>query len=200
MWYFFSETAIGRMLIRLRHAIPVDPGEHVRRPPYLAIDDPPRVANARGDAFHQLRGSRVHGDEGLALAHARTHRRLDHEACRRIDPVFLARAAGPKLERRETHLQRIDALDITVDIRADGDPGRREGQAPLQVTALRRQHALEPLSAGARAEHLRDIGRDAREVAHLPRHPQADLEQLLVALTGQRIERLLHLERVADRA
>src|SRR5216110_2978260 len=158
MWYFFSETAIGRMLIRLRHAIPVDPGEHVRRPPYLAIDDPPRVANARGDAFHQLRASRVHGDEGLALAHARTHRRLDHEAGRRVDPILLARAAGPELERRQSDLQRVDALDITVDLRADGDEDRRDGQAPLQAAALRRQHALEPLAAGARAEHLLDIG------------------------------------------
>ena len=51
------------------------------------------ASGAPGDAIDELPRPRVHDDEWLALAYARTDLRFEDEARRRIDLVFLPDAA-----------------------------------------------------------------------------------------------------------
>src|SRR5690348_1542772 len=100
MWYFLPTFAfaIGRMLVRSGDPVLIDPGEHVRRPANVVIDDPPRVAQPRGHAVDELARMGVHRDQGVALHHARAHLRLDDESRRRVDAVLLADPTGAELD------------------------------------------------------------------------------------------------------
>src|ERR1051326_8431697 len=110
MWYFLSAIvpAIGRMLIRAERAVPVDPGQHVRRSRDLVVDDAPRVLHARRDPLDQLLRTRVDDDHGVAAAALGPDLGLDHEPRRRVDPVLLPGPSCPQLDRREPDLERID--------------------------------------------------------------------------------------------
>src|SRR5215510_13445986 len=127
MWYFFSVfvSAIGRMLIRPRNPALVDPGEHVRRPAYLVVDDAPGVGDPRAHALDELLGPRVHGHQPITAAYARPHLRLDDKPRGGIDLVFLANAANTDLGARQADLQRIDGRDMPVPAGLDADPHRR---------------------------------------------------------------------------
>src|SRR5437870_4417916 len=210
-WYFFCSVFIvrpararrqppKRSLSAARDAVLVHAREYVGRLTNLALGQSPGTAESGRHPVDKLLRARVNGDERVTAPHPSSDGSLDDEARRGIDLVFLAHAARAQLERGEAYLERIDRLDVSVGVSLDRDLHRRDRKALPEVTALRGEHALEDLASGPRAQDLLHVGRDVGQRAHLPSYPQAHLEQLLVPFAGERIERLLDLEGVADRS
>src|SRR5260370_1459129 len=149
MWYFFSVTAIGRILIRPRDSVFVAAGQHVGRPAHLVGDQPPRVAQTGSHAVDQLLRARVHGDEWVAGTHTRADRRFDDQARRRIDRVLVAQAARAQLPGGQPALERVERLHVAFSLRGHGDLDGRHRQALFEVAALGGEHALEGLAPGS---------------------------------------------------
>src|SRR5260370_21635474 len=149
MWYFFSVTAIGRILIRPRDSVFVDAGQHVGRPAHLVVDQPPRVAQTGSHAVDQLLRARVHGDEWVAGTHTRADPSFDDQARGRIAPALFAQAARAQLERGQPDLEGVDRLHVAFSLRGHGDLDGRHRQALFEVAALGGEHALEGLAPGS---------------------------------------------------
>src|SRR5260370_5020060 len=151
MWYFFSVTAIGRILIRPRDSVFVDAGQHVGRPAQLLVDQPPRVAQTGSHAVDQLLRARVHGDEWVAGTHTRADRSFDDHARGRIHPLLFAQPAPAQLERGPPDLEGVDRLHVAFSLRGHGDLDARHPPALFDVAALRAHQSPQGLPPRPRA-------------------------------------------------
>src|SRR5229473_3640028 len=138
--------------------------------------------------------------ERLAGSYTGAHRSLDHDAGRRVDRVLLLLAADAQLEPRQPHLQGVDRLHIAIAYSGYRKLDWRHGQAFLNLATLRGQHLEKLRAAGPGSQGVARIAVNLGQPAHFPRDHQRNLHQLLVTLARQGIERLLHLQRIADRA
>src|SRR5216683_743767 len=199
-WSGQLDTGVQGRLARAGDPVLVHSGEHMGRPLDLLGCEAPRVLEPRHDGPRQLLRARVDDGQGLAGSYAGAHRRLDHDAGGVVDGVFLLLPADAQLEPRQPHLEGVDRRHVAITHSKNRQLDRRHGQALFDVAALRGKHLEKLGAAGARSEGITRIRVDLGQPAHLPRDHERDLHQLLVALAGKRIERLLHLQRVADRA
>ncbi len=142
----------------------------------------------------------MHHGQRIARLDSSAHRRLDDDAGGVVNPVVLLLAADAELEPRQPDLQSVDRLHVAGGRRRHRKLERRHRQPLLQPAALGGEHAQESVPAGARSEGFVRVRVDLSQPAHLTRDDQRDLNQLLVSLPGQCVQRLLNLERVADRA
>ncbi|CAB4966772.1 unannotated protein [freshwater metagenome] len=125
---------------------------------------------------------------------------MDLDARTERHRILLASPAGAEAPCRDADLECIELGHGAVCFGDDLMGVTRGGQRGLGVAALRPDHAVPDIHRGAVLQGLRRVDPgDAGEVEHLAGEGDRELDDIGRAAAREHLDRLAHLERIADR-
>src|SRR5450830_1617177 len=162
--------------------------------------DPDRTQERLPGAREPLRGVGVQCEDRLPCAHPVARLRAQLDACAGLHRVFLAGTATTEPPRGDPDGQRVERVEHAVALGEHLLALARDGEGRVGIPTLGRDHPAPDVHRATVGERRGRIGvRTSRRCEHLARQREGQLDDVGRSTTGEHLDRLTHLERVAGR-